>query len=68
MLLGQEDRAILKWLNPGFSISQEDVLSRRHPGTGSWLLEHETFKAWVKHTGSILWCPGIPGAGKTVLR
>lgn len=39
----------------------------RHPTTGFWLTEDETFQQWFKGTGSCLWLSGIPGAGKTIL-
>jgi Cdc6-like AAA superfamily ATPase len=34
-------------------------------GTGEWLINHELFKAWKATRGSKIWCPGIPGVGKT---
>ncbi|KAJ6563626.1 ankyrin repeat-containing domain protein, partial [Mycena vulgaris] len=37
------------------------------PGTGGWLLEADSFKQWRSGSGKVLWCRGIPGAGKTVL-
>ncbi|KAJ5318775.1 uncharacterized protein N7506_011479 [Penicillium brevicompactum] len=50
-----------------FSARYRDVFSARHKRTGQWFLETETFQAWVAKEGQSLWCPGIPGAGKTVL-
>jgi Cdc6-like AAA superfamily ATPase len=67
----QEDqgrRAILDWLAPnGYASQQSDVLGRRHAGTGQWLLDSEEFMTWSSNRGQTLFCPGIPGAGKTVL-
>ncbi|KAJ7586734.1 ankyrin repeat-containing domain protein, partial [Mycena floridula] len=37
------------------------------PGTGHWLLTHETFGRWIDGNVNILWCRGGPGVGKTVL-
>ncbi|KAH7070026.1 hypothetical protein FB567DRAFT_564797 [Paraphoma chrysanthemicola] len=39
----------------------------RHPTTGFWLTESETFKDWLRGSNTHLWLSGIPGAGKTVL-
>ena len=63
-----ETTKILAWLSPlNFWITQQDIFSRRHEGTGTWLLGDDIFKSWLHGTKRILWCPGIPGAGKTVL-
>jgi hypothetical protein len=48
---------------PGFKTS----LQLRHPTTGFWLSENETFKKWLREPGIHIWLSGIPGAGKTVL-
>ncbi|KAF5616930.1 ankyrin protein [Fusarium sp. NRRL 25303] len=58
----------LDWITPmNFTSDQEDHLERLHPGTGQWLFESEQFKAWVRGDYQTLYCPGIPGAGKTIL-
>ena len=46
---------------------QNDVLSRRHEQTGAWFFNSSEFRDWVSGPAKMLWCPGIPGAGKTVL-
>ena len=46
---------------------QNDVLSRRHERTGVWFLNSTEFQNWVAGPARMFWCPGIPGAGKTVL-
>jgi Cdc6-like AAA superfamily ATPase len=43
------------------------LIRGRQEGTGEWLLESNEFQHWVNHNGQILFCPGIPGAGKTVI-
>ncbi|KAF4837172.1 Vegetative incompatibility protein HET-E-1 [Colletotrichum tropicale] len=40
---------------------------RRQDGTGLWLLESPEFQAWVQGDCQTLFCPGMPGAGKTML-
>lgn len=67
-IIDDERRAIIEWLSPlNFSKIQNDIFSKHHPGTGEWLLQSDVFLDWISGTGRILWCPGIPGAGKTVL-
>lgn len=65
----QERSAILDWLTPiDYASEQNDFIRRRQPGTGQWLLESPEFKTWLSSMArSTLFCPGIPGAGKTIL-
>ncbi|KAI9673981.1 MAG: hypothetical protein M1817_002187 [Caeruleum heppii] len=68
--LDSEHRNVLEWLSPIEPRQKlDDLLSRHQKGTGQWFLEHENFQQWVKadSTGSLLWCPGDPGAGKTIM-
>ncbi|KAJ7706684.1 ankyrin repeat-containing domain protein [Mycena rosella] len=59
---------IIDWLSPiNFFTRQADIFAVRQPGSGEWLLQSDQFKFWSASVGKILWCPGIPGAGKTVL-
>ena len=59
----RENQAILTWIsNLSFKEKQTDILSKRHPGTGQWLLERESFQDWrngVHDRPSALWCPGM---------
>ncbi|KAK2006265.1 Pkinase-domain-containing protein [Colletotrichum eremochloae] len=64
----QESEKVLSWLSPmSFHTKQTDVLQSVQQGTGKWLLESDNFRAWVRGDIELLWCPGIPGAGKTRL-
>ncbi|KAK2790832.1 hypothetical protein FQN53_008656 [Emmonsiellopsis sp. PD_33] len=59
---------ILKWLTDlEYSDKQNDFYSRRQEGTGQWLLDAPEFCTWVNKSNQTLFCPGIPGAGKTIL-
>ncbi|KAH6677834.1 hypothetical protein F5X68DRAFT_264003 [Plectosphaerella plurivora] len=59
---------ILRWLSPlDHSAQQSDYIRRREPGTGQWLLESNEYENWVKAHDQTIFCPGIPGAGKTIL-
>ncbi|KAJ4859583.1 ankyrin repeats (many copies) domain-containing protein [Trichoderma breve] len=60
--------AILDWLiSLNYSTQLSDYLRRRQEGTGNWLLRSDQFQMWVKTEKQMLFCPGMPGAGKTVL-
>ncbi|KAF3312792.1 hypothetical protein TWF173_006825 [Orbilia oligospora] len=64
----QEEVEILEWLTPiDYAPRHNDFIRRREPGTGQWLLESPEFQKWREHSGQTLFCPGIPGAGKTIL-
>ncbi|KAF4438156.1 ankyrin repeat protein [Fusarium austroafricanum] len=66
--LNQEHQAILDWLTPvDYGTQQSDYLRKQQPGTGQWLLESKGYQAWLKTSKQTLFCPGIPGAGKTIL-
>ncbi|KAJ8126084.1 hypothetical protein O1611_g7556 [Lasiodiplodia mahajangana] len=47
--------------------SVNDIKSRQVEGTGMWFLESKEFYDWMKGVNNTLFCPGIPGAGKTIL-
>ncbi|KAF3933083.1 Ankyrin-1 [Dactylellina cionopaga] len=64
----QEDLKILNWLTPiDYRSQQTDYIRRRQAGTGNWLLESTEFQRWVNSGDQTLFCPGIPGAGKTII-
>jgi Cdc6-like AAA superfamily ATPase len=63
-----ERRAVLDWLTlTDYSTHQSDSINRRQEGTGLWLLNSTEFQEWVNHSKKTLFCPGIPGAGKTIM-
>ncbi|RKL32474.1 hypothetical protein BFJ72_g10417 [Fusarium proliferatum] len=64
----QENKDILQWLTPAnYSLLQSDNIGRRHPGTGQWFINSSEFCHWRDSPNQTLFCPGIPGAGKTIL-
>jgi Cdc6-like AAA superfamily ATPase len=64
----REQQAILDWLTSvDYSTQQNDFIARRQEGTGDWLVESDEFQQWGKNKKCILFCPGIPGSGKTVM-
>ncbi|KAJ7697694.1 ankyrin repeat-containing domain protein [Mycena rosella] len=59
---------IIEWLSPiNFFQRQADIFRTLQAGTGQWLLADTQFKNWACGSGQMLWCHGMPGAGKTVL-
>lgn len=66
--LSDEEAAILSWLTDlDFASQQNDFINLRAEGTGQWLLDSPEFRAWIETKGRTLFCPGIPGAGKTII-
>lgn len=65
----RERQTILDWLSPvsAYTTQQNHYKSRRQTGTCQWLLESPEFQTWVTKPKQTLFCPGIPGAGKTFL-
>ncbi|KAJ7274220.1 ankyrin repeat-containing domain protein [Mycena rebaudengoi] len=59
---------IIDWLSPlNFFLRHADIFHSRQEGTGTWLLEDVRFEDWVSGTGRVMWCYGMPGAGKSVI-
>ncbi|KAI8182295.1 Vegetative incompatibility protein HET-E-1 [Colletotrichum sp. SAR 10_65] len=64
----RQEREILDWLTAtDYAPQQRDNLSRRYTGTNQWLLDSDEYKSWVSGRSQILLCPGMPGAGKTIM-
>jgi hypothetical protein len=64
----EEYQAILDWLTPiDYAPQQSDFIARRQRGTGRWLTDSDKFQVWVSQEKQTLFCPGIQGAGKTIL-
>jgi hypothetical protein len=64
----QKHQALLNWLSPSdYGAQQTDYIARRQPGTVQWLLDSPEFQSWISGSKQTLFCPGIPGAGKTIL-
>ncbi|UKZ53658.1 hypothetical protein TrVGV298_007455 [Trichoderma virens] len=59
---------ILDWITSiDYGPQQSDFFNRRQPETGQWLLDSTEYRAWLGTEKQTLFCPGIPGAGKTIL-
>ncbi|KAK8043811.1 purine and uridine phosphorylase [Apiospora phragmitis] len=68
ILDSEADLKILNWLTAlDYGPQHSDYLRRRQSGTGQWLLDSEEYRTWLGTTQQTLFCPGMPGAGKTIL-
>lgn len=64
----QGHQAIIDWLSPvDYTSQKSDIICRRQAGTGQWLLDSGEFQAWLNASKLTLFCPGIPGAVKTMI-
>ncbi|KAF4901126.1 Vegetative incompatibility protein HET-E-1 [Colletotrichum fructicola] len=64
----RREREILDWLTAtDYAPQQRDHLSRRYTGTNQWLLDSDEYKSWVSGQNQTIICPGMPGAGKTIM-
>jgi Cdc6-like AAA superfamily ATPase len=64
----QQHQTIIDWLSPtDFPAQQHDIITRRQEGTGEWFLKSPEFTKWYQGDHKTLFCPGIPGAGKTMM-
>ncbi|KAH9213586.1 hypothetical protein DL95DRAFT_410170 [Leptodontidium sp. 2 PMI_412] len=48
-----------------FRDTHDDIWKRRLGETGKWMLSNAHFLQWLEGSIKILWCTGLPGAGKT---
>ncbi|OAP57703.1 hypothetical protein AYL99_08441 [Fonsecaea erecta] len=62
----EEFHEITAWLSSlDFADKQADNLNRGQVDTGDWFFHW--FEKWLAGEEKMLWCPGLPGAAKTVL-
>ena len=56
------------WLKaPDATIDHNNAYSKKHQGTGIWLVKDPRFKHWLTDTNSFMWLNGFAGSGKSVL-
>lgn len=64
----KERQTMLDWITRvDYAPQQNDFIHRRQAGTGKWLLDSAEYQAWLRTKKQTLFCPGIPGGGKTIL-
>lgn len=65
---GLQIQSLIGWLSPlNFIAKQDREFKEHHEGTCKWFFECDEFRQWKEGENSMLFCPGIPGAGKTFL-
>jgi Cdc6-like AAA superfamily ATPase len=61
-------RILLDWISSSdYPTQQSDIIKRRQAGTGQWFLDAPEVARWLSKANTTLFCPGIPGAGKTMV-
>jgi Cdc6-like AAA superfamily ATPase len=64
----QRHNMIMDWISStDFQTQQDDTIARRQEGTGLWFVDSPKFINWLHESKQTLFCPGIPGAGKTMM-
>ncbi|KAI9685167.1 MAG: hypothetical protein M1822_004754 [Bathelium mastoideum] len=63
-----QDKRIFDWLSAtDFALQKNDFMCRLEAGTGIWFLDSPEFQYWKGHSQNTLFCPGMPGSGKTMI-
>ncbi|KAL3478902.1 ankyrin repeat-containing domain protein [Aspergillus californicus] len=61
-------KELIEWISPlNFVAKQSMIWNEHHKGTCTWFLDRDDFREWREGENTKLFCPGIPGAGKTFL-
>jgi Cdc6-like AAA superfamily ATPase len=61
-------RILLEWISSSdYPAQQSDIIKCRQEGTGQWFLDEPKVARWLDDAKTTLFCPGIPGAGKTMV-
>lgn len=64
----KDDLEIFNWFTPvDYGPQQSDLFNSRQLETGQWFLDSAQYQTWLNKNKQTLFCPGIPGAGKTIL-
>jgi hypothetical protein len=59
---------LMRWYCPvDYHVQHQDFMDRHQTGTGKWFLQDSKFQGWIQSNSATLFCPGIPGAGKTIM-
>jgi Cdc6-like AAA superfamily ATPase len=59
---------LLEWVSRSdYPAQQSTIIRERQEGTGQWFLTASEMIRWKDEVKATLFCPGIPGAGKTMV-
>ncbi|KAI9666339.1 MAG: hypothetical protein M1821_004274 [Bathelium mastoideum] len=57
---------VMDWISSvQYDTMLHDLISKKQDGTLAWFTSSSEFTDWIATNGETLFCPGIPGAGKT---
>lgn len=66
--LDQISSSLSNWLKaPDNEINHYAAFSKKHSGTGTWLIEDTRFVSWLSEENPCLWLTGFAGSGKSIL-
>jgi hypothetical protein len=58
----------LKWISSDeYRAQKTSLCSRSAASSGTWFLDSAEFRDWLDGPERMLFCPGIPGGGKTII-
>lgn len=64
----QRKKDLLEWIcSADYHVQHNDYIHKRQSDTGEWFVQDARFQEWMNSERSTLFCPGIPGAGKTMM-
>ncbi|KAH8822041.1 hypothetical protein F5884DRAFT_894735 [Xylogone sp. PMI_703] len=64
----REGQIIADWLTPvDYGLHLSNYINKQQKGTGKWFIESREFNYWLSQRNQTLFCPGEPGAGKTMM-
>ncbi|KAF5545174.1 ankyrin repeat [Fusarium mexicanum] len=64
----EEELKMLDWLQAtDYTAQQESFFQQHQPGTGQQFTSSGEFEYWLRTKDTMLFCSGMPGAGKTIL-
>ncbi|KAI9040290.1 uncharacterized protein KD926_008380 [Aspergillus affinis] len=63
-----QEKHVLDWITDiDYGPQHYSNLQTHQAGTGQWILESKEYQKWLETSGQVLFCQGIPGAGKTII-
>ncbi|KAG9496567.1 hypothetical protein J7337_011343 [Fusarium musae] len=64
----EEEAKMLHWLQAtDYAAEQQSSFEQHQPGTGRQFTSSEEFGRWLQTKNTMLFCSGMPGAGKTII-
>lgn len=64
---GQKAQLLNKICAVDYVLQHRDFIGMHQHGTGEWFLSDPKYQEWISSSDGTLFCPGVPGAGKTMM-